>query len=64
MSAFISWALARLSEPSTYSGLATLIATATFLPGADIDLATKVIGAAAVSIPAIVAVVKAEGVVK
>ena len=61
MNAFFAWALARLSEPSTYAGFSALAATATFLPQADLDLTTKMIGAAAIAIPALVAVIAAEG---
>jgi len=60
MKPILAWALARLSEPSTYAGLSGLIATATFLPGADLAEASKILAAAAIAIPAMVAVVKAD----
>ena len=58
MNPFVVWALARLSEPSTYAGLAALIVSATWLPhAADIASALPAVG---VGIAGVVAVIKAE----
>ncbi len=61
MNAFFAWALARLQEPSTYAGIAAFVTGLTFLPSADIALATKAIGLAATVIPGLLAIVLSEG---
>ena len=61
MNAFASWALARLQEPSTYAGITAFVAGLTFIPAADLALATKIITLAATVIPGLLAIVLAEG---
>jgi len=60
MNAFTSWALARLQEPSTYAGVSAFVLGLTFLPQADLDVATKAIALAATLIPALIAMATGE----
>ena len=58
MNPFIAWVLARLSEPSTYNGLAAIIASMAFLPHAtDLASALPSIG---VGLGGLIGVIKAE----
>lgn len=61
MKPFVSWALARLEEPSTYAGIAGLVAGMTFLPPADLALAAKAIASAALVVPSLLAIIIPEG---
>ena len=55
MKPVISWVLARLEEPSTYAGIASLVATMSFLPHAqDIAGQITVIGGVAASALAVI----------
>ena len=51
----LEWLLARLEEPSTYAGFASLVLSFTFLPSADITEASKLIALAGTIIPSILA---------
>lgn len=55
----VKWVLARLSEPSTWSGIAALIGTMTFIP--NYQVISHQVGAAGVSICGLLAVVLSEG---
>jgi len=58
MNAFAAWLIARLSEPSTYNGLAAVVASMAFLPhAADIASALPSIG---IGILGLIGIVKAE----
>ena len=61
ITAFAKWALARAREPSTYAGLAGFVGALTFLPAADLAIAAKVVAAAAITIPSVIAIVIPEG---
>ena len=55
MGAFGAWALARISEPSTWAGIAGLVGSMTFWPQAhDVATALPMIGTALSSVLAIV----------
>lgn len=55
MNAFASWLIARAKEPSTYAGLAGLIASMSFIPHAsDAAALMPVIGTAIASVLAVV----------
>ena len=60
MNAFLAWLAARAKEPSSYAGIAAAVAGFTFLPADEVSLAVKAISAAAIAIPAILAVVLPE----
>ncbi len=53
--AAIAWALSRLKEPSTWAGLAGIVATMSFLPHASQDAQViSVVGAAIASVLAVI----------
>ncbi len=61
MKPFALWALARLREPSTYAGIAALVASMTFLPhAAEIAALIPQIGAGVVALAGFVAIVVSE----
>lgn len=62
LKAFGAWIVARLSEPSTYAGVAGVITSMTFLPhNADLAQAAPMLG---VGVAGAIAIVKAESGVK
>lgn len=60
MNSFTTWIIARASEPSTWAGIGGFVASLTFIPSADVAIATKVFGLAATIVPSVLAAVLAE----
>ena len=61
LSGFLTWALARLGEKSTWAGFAGLVASMAFLPHAQADAAVlQQIGAIAGSIASVAAILYQE----
>ncbi len=61
MNAFVTWVFARLREPSTWAGIGVAVGGLTFLPAAEIAVASKVIALAATVVPGVIAIVLPDG---